>query len=70
MHIIYSEMWEACRWNDDYKYHAPMAICNGKRVFAGEIVVYCTDVDGQRVEGIAKVMKIFYNDEVINSINV
>ena len=59
-------MWEAYRWNGEYTYHAPMAICNGKRVFAGEVVLYCTKVDGQRVEGLmAKVMKFFNNDEVI-----
>ena len=39
-----------------------MAICDGKRVFVGEIVEYCTRVDGEKVEGIVKVMKIFYND--------
>ena len=39
-------------------------------VFASVTVEYCTNVDGQRRKGIAKVMKIFYIDEDANSIKL
>ena len=64
IHDACSEMWEASRWNEDYRFHAPMAICNGIHVFAGDIIEYDIDDDGQTVEGLAKVMK-FYISEVI-----
>ena len=49
-------MWEASRWNDDPTYHAPMVVCNGANVFAGDVVEFCTIHDGIEYAANAKLM--------------
>ena len=55
-------MWEANRWNEDSTYHAPMVVCNGAHVFAGDIVDFCSVDDESETIHRAKVMS-FYTDE-------
>ena len=64
-------MWEASRWRTDPTYHAPMVICNGKHVFAGDICkVKCRDDGGGNDEDwegcfeCAKVMSFFVDEKV------
>ena len=58
-------MWEARRWNDDSTYHAPMVICNGLNVFAGDIVEFHIVDDGSEIIQTAKVMSFYIDEEVL-----